>query len=53
MGCGSLARRLLEESLYLAGVPGFYKEDGRWSMKFPGRGILIPVRDVKGRIQGL
>ena len=53
VGCGSLAKRLQEEGRYLAGVPGFFKEDGRWSVKFPGRGILIPVRDVKGRIQGL
>ena len=53
VGCGSLAKRLQEEGRYLAGVPGFYKEDSRWSAKFPGRGILIPVRDVKGRIQGL
>lgn len=53
VGHGSLVKRLLEEGRYLAGVPGFYKEDGRWSVKFPGRGILIPVRDVKGRIQGL
>ena len=53
VGCGSLAKRLQEEGRYLAGVPGFYKEDGRWSVKFPGRGILIPVRDAKGRIQGV
>ena len=53
VGCGSLAKRLLEEGRYLAGVPGFFKEDGHWSVKFPGRGILIPVRDVKGRIQGM
>lgn len=53
VGCGSLAKRLQEEGRYLAGVPGFYKEDGRWSVKFPGRGILVPVRDVKGRIQGM
>ena len=53
VGCSSLVKRLQEEGRYLAGVPGFYKEGGRWSVKFPGRGILIPVRDAKGRIQGL
>ena len=45
--------RLREKGLYLAGVPGFYKSQGQWTLKIPGRGILIPVRDVQGQIQGL
>ena len=48
-----VAMRLREKGLYLAGVPGFYKKQGQWTLKIPGRGILIPVRDVRGQIQGL
>lgn len=53
LGFSSLAKRLREKGLYLAGVPGFYKNQSQWTLKFPGRGILIPVRDVQGQIQGL
>lgn len=53
LGFSSLAKRLREKGLYLAGVPGFYKNQSQWTLKIPGRGILIPVRDVQGQIQGL
>ena len=53
LGFASLAKRLREKGLYLAGVPGFYKNQSQWTLKIPGRGILIPVRDVQGQIQGL
>ena len=53
LGFASLAKRLREKGLYLAGVPGFYKSQGQWTLKIPGRGILIPVRDIQGQIQGL
>lgn len=53
LGFSSLAKRLREAGLYLEGVPGFYKKRGQWTIQFPGRGILIPVRDIAGRIQGL
>ena len=53
LGFSSLAKRLREKGLYMAGVPGFYKSQGQWTLKIPGRGILIPVRDVQGQIQGL
>lgn len=53
LGFASLAKRLREKGLYLAGVPGFYKNQGQWTLKIPGRGILIPVRDIQGQIQGL
>ena len=53
LGFTSLAKRLREKGLYLAGVPGFYKNQSQWTLKIPGRGILIPVRDVQGQIQGL
>ena len=42
------------DGLYLAGVPGFYRDDnGAWTFIHEKRGILIPVRDRYGRIQGL
>lgn len=53
LGFSSLAKRLREKGLYLAGVPGFYKKQSQWTLKIPGRGILIPVRDIQGQIQGL
>lgn len=53
LGFSSLAKRLREKGLYMAGVPGFYKNQSQWTLKIPGRGILIPVRDVQGQIQGL
>lgn len=53
LGYSSLAKRLRDAGLYLEGVPGFYKKRGQWTIQFPGRGILIPVRDIAGRIQGL
>ena len=39
LGFTSLAKRLREKGLYLAGVPGFYKNQGQWTLKIPGRGI--------------
>lgn len=44
---------MLADGYYLAGVPGFYREDGQWKFVHKARGILIPVRDTHGRIQGL
>ena len=38
----------------MAGVPGFYRNDsGAWTFIHEERGILIPMRDRHGRIQGL
>ena len=35
------------------GVPGFYRMDnGDWNICFPGNGIIIPYRDIDGKIQG-
>ncbi len=43
---------LQKEGYPLKGVPGFYEKDGKWVfMTLPG--FLIPVRDVKGRIQAM
>lgn len=54
VGMTTIAKQLRSEGFYLAGVPGFYKDDcGTWTFIHEQRGILIPVRDRFGRIQGL
>ena len=54
VGTAAIARQLVSEGFYLTGVPGFYREnDDRWNFVHECRGILIPVRDPQGRIQGL
>lgn len=53
-GMSMIAKQLRSEGYYLAGVPGFFrKENGDWTFIHEARGILIPVRDQKGMIQGL
>ena len=52
-GCGAIAKRLLSEGHYLAGVPGFYRKEDNWTYCGTKRGILLPVRDYFGRIQGI
>ena len=45
---------LLLAGSYLKGVPGFFiDKNNRWTIKYQQRGILIPVRDLQGNIQGL
>lgn len=44
---------LLQDGKYLDGVPGFYRnEKGNWTMVHLKRGIMIPVRNHQGLIQG-
>ena len=53
-GLQAIAKQLRAEGYYLSGVPGFYRtDDDIWTFVKDKRGILIPVRDLKGRIQGL
>jgi hypothetical protein len=53
-GVKALAKQLLTEGFHLSGVPGFYQDDaGQWTFISEQRGLLIPVRDMQGRIQGL
>lgn len=53
-GMERIANKLQSEGLYLSGVPGFYRtEQDAWTFVSDCRGILIPVRDIQGRIQGL
>jgi len=54
IGVKVLAKALLDMGCNLAGVPGFYLDSGgQWTFISMRRGILIPVRDAQGRIQGL
>lgn len=54
IGLQVLAKQLRTEGYYLSGVPGFYKtETDEWTFIGEKRGILIPVRDTNGLIQGL
>ncbi|MDO4167607.1 MAG: DUF3854 domain-containing protein [Eubacteriales bacterium] len=54
VGMSAIAAQLQSEGMYLAGVPGFYRTgNGSWTFIHEQRGILIPVRDRQGRIQGL
>ena len=49
-----IVRAVIMEGHYLAGVPGFYKNDQDvWTFVSGKRGILIPVRDADGNIQVL
>jgi len=48
-----ICKELIEEGYTLEGVPGFYvNKDGQWDFVYY-KGFLIPVKDSKGRIQGL
>lgn len=54
IGMSLIAKQLIKEGLYLAGVPGFYRQDdGSWALRMERRGIMIPVKDPDGRIQGI
>jgi hypothetical protein len=54
IGAKALATQLQGKGLHLGGVPGFYTDyNGHWSFIHIRRGIIIPVRDIQGRIQGL
>lgn len=51
VGMSAIAKQLQSDGLYLAGVPGFYRDkNGSWTFVHEKRGILIPVRDRLGRI---
>lgn len=54
LGMAKIAKELVQEGCELSGVPGFYQtESDDWKFTVNQRGILIPVRDDKGRIQGM
>ena len=54
VGMTKIAKELVQEGCELSGIPGFYQtESDAWKFTINQRGILIPVRDDKGRIQGM
>ena len=54
VGMAAIAKKLMSDGFYLSGVPGFYRDaGGQWTFITERRGILIPVRDMEGRIQGM
>lgn len=54
VGTTAIAKQLQSKGHYLAGVPGFYRnESEQWVFIHERRGILIPVRNKNGQIQGL
>ena len=53
-GSETICRKLIDKGAYLKGVPGFYRNQrGNWDVVFSGKGLLIPVKDINGMIQGL
>ena len=51
-GRGEIVRQIQGQGLKLAGIPGFWLSDDE--VRLAGApGILISVKDIKGRIQGL
>ena len=55
IGMKRIAVNLLEKGCKLKGVPGFFIDsDGEWTLDIRGSGgIMIPVRDDTGKIQGI
>ena len=53
-GSRIFAKQLLDAGCRLEGVPGFYIDKaGQWTAIAMRRGLLVPVRDPQGRIQGI
>lgn len=53
-GLTAFSKELLNKGCYLPGVPGFYhNKSGSWTFVKESRGIVIPVRNFEGKIQGL
>jgi DNA primase len=47
------AEYVLKAGLSLVGVPGFYKDHGRWKLADYASGYLIPQKNIQGEIQGM
>jgi hypothetical protein len=43
----------LSHKFDLRGIPGFYKQDGLWRLRYYGHGFYVPYRDAQGRITGM
>ncbi len=53
--CRQIVKCLIEMGCTLEGVPGFYRKNGEWTVRFSTMvaGILIPVRGIDGLIRGM
>lgn len=52
--CSALTMRLTDAGVTVRGVPGFFcTKAGWWSFVHQRTGILVPVRDISGQIQGM
>lgn len=47
------AEHIMDSGLSLVGVPGFYKNNGRWKIADYASGYLIPQKNISGLIQGM
>lgn len=55
-GFRRITERVLESGCRVEGVPGFHTDpEGRWTIHFSQKssGILIPIRNIDGRITGM
>lgn len=53
-GLTDISDSLYKSGVMLDGVPGFFMtKDGAWTFSHTRRGILVPVKDTHGRIQGM
>lgn len=53
-GVTDITRGLYQSGVMLEGVPGFFMtKDNVWTFSHTRRGILVPVKDTYGRIQGM
>lgn len=52
-GRADVCRQMIMEGYELQGVPGFYVHEGGYYTLTGSPGLLIPVRDQQGEIQGL
>ncbi len=52
--CRSITEHLMALGYTVAGVPGFYQKDGKWTVNFCSctMGILLPAKDYEGNIVG-
>jgi hypothetical protein len=52
-----ICKELKKGGIVIAGVPGFFQRKSNygsyWDFYYPGPGLLIPILDVQGRIQGM
>ena len=54
VGVKQMAKTLADQGCALEGVPGFFlNKRGEWTYTIGGRGILMPVRNLRGQIQGI